>query len=76
MGGSINNGADLYKGMVFVTPTTGGYIRPSLIRPYAAHTKLPNPVTKTNNTTMKITYDYYIQVPDMFAEEGEEFNWE
>ncbi|MGL4761886.1 MAG: hypothetical protein ACRCWG_10600 [Sarcina sp.] len=30
---------------------------------YSAHTKLPNPVTKTSADTMKIVYDYYIQVP-------------
>ena len=43
--------------------------------PYSSHTKLPSPVTKTNTTTMKVTYDYYIQVPNMFAEKGKEFDW-
>lgn len=43
--------------------------------PYSSHTKLPNPVVKTNTTTMKITYDYYIQVPNFFSETGNEFNW-
>ena len=44
--------------------------------PYSSHTKLPNPVTKTNTTTMKITYDYYIQLPNLFAESGNEFSWD
>jgi len=55
----------------------GGYVSSRYILPYTAHTKLPNPVTKTSTTTMKITYDYYIQLPNLHCEvEGEEFNWE
>ena len=44
--------------------------------PYSSHTKLPSPVVKTNTTTMKVTYDYYIQMPNIFAEKGKEFTWE
>lgn len=43
--------------------------------PYSSHTKLPSPVTKTNTTTMKVTYDYYIQMPNLFAGKGKEFDW-
>lgn len=56
--------------------STTGYIMANRFLPYSSHTKLPSPVTKTNTTTMKVTYDYYIQVPNMFAEKGEEFTWE
>lgn len=38
--------------------------------PYSAHTKLPNPVTKTSADTMKIIYDYYIQIPWAFEANG------
>lgn len=38
---------------------------------YSAHTKLPNPVTKTSADTMKIQYDYYIQVPKSFSTDGD-----
>ena len=39
--------------------------------PMSAHTKLPNPVTKTSADTMKIQYDYYIQIPNMIAPDGD-----
>lgn len=38
--------------------------------PYSAHTKLPKPVTKTSADTMKIIYDYYIQIPWAFEANG------
>lgn len=37
---------------------------------YSAHTKLPNMVTKTAADTMKVQYDYYIQVPKIADTEG------
>lgn len=37
---------------------------------YNAHTKLPNKVTKTSADTMKIQYDYYIQIPYAFTDDG------
>lgn len=43
----------------------------AIITPYSAHTKLPAPITKTNKDTMKITYDYYIQVPYSFSLTGD-----
>ncbi|MGL5068459.1 MAG: hypothetical protein ACRC6T_11685 [Sarcina sp.] len=39
--------------------------------PMSAHTKLPNPVTKTSADTMKIQYDYYVQIPNMIAPDGD-----
>lgn len=36
---------------------------------YSAHTKLPNAVTKTSADTMKIQYDYYIQIPYVFTDD-------
>lgn len=42
-----------------------------LTHAYSAHTKLPNPVTKTSADTMKIQYDYYIQVPKSFSTDGD-----
>lgn len=47
----------------------GGDMR--IIHGYAAHTKLPNPVTKTSADTMKIQYDYYIQVPKIVSTNGD-----
>lgn len=41
------------------------------IVPYSAHTKLPAPVTKTSADTMKIQYDYYIQVPKAISKDGD-----
>lgn len=38
---------------------------------YTAHTKLPNPVTKTSVDTMKIQYDYYIQIPRVTSPDGD-----
>lgn len=38
--------------------------------PYSAHTKLPKPVTKTSADTMKVIYDYYIQIPWAFEANG------
>lgn len=40
-----------------------------LVRGYNAHTKLPNKVTKTSADTMKIQYDYYIQIPYAFTDD-------
>lgn len=37
---------------------------------YSAHTKLPGPVTKTSADTMKIQYDYYIQIPKIWSKDG------
>lgn len=41
-----------------------------ITRAYCAHTKLPNKVTKTAADTMKIQYDYYIQIPYTFTDDG------
>lgn len=40
-----------------------------LVAGYNAHTKLPNTVTKTSADTMKIQYDYYIQMPYAFTDD-------
>lgn len=40
-----------------------------MVRGYNAHTKLPNKVTKTSADTMKIQYDYYIQMPYAFTDD-------
>lgn len=40
-----------------------------ITRGYNAHTKLPNKVTKTSADTMKIQYDYYIQIPYAFTDD-------
>lgn len=49
--------------------TYGGDIR--ICHGYSAHTKLPNPVTKTSADTMKVQYDIYIQVPKIVAKSGD-----
>lgn len=36
-----------------------------------SHTKLPSPVTKTEDDTMKIEYDYYIQIPNLLNPNGD-----
>lgn len=41
------------------------------IMPMSAHTKLPKPVTKTNADTMKVQYDYLVQIPNIFNLDGD-----
>lgn len=43
---------------------------------YSAHTKLPNPVTKTSADTMKVQYDIYIQVPKVVSKDGDFLTFE
>ena len=79
-GGSWSSVANFMGGIDYRNNTALGHGGNTLTLnrfvPYSSHTKLPSPVTKTNTTTMKVTYDYYIQVPNMFAEKGKEFTWE
>lgn len=83
-GGNISNGSsNIMMGHIHGTRyimTTGEYetidsdhyMNGDLILTYgySAHTKLPNPVTKTAADTMKVQYDYYIQVPKIADPEG------
>lgn len=59
--------------ILLVRCTNNGAYTPTfveIIPSYSAHTKLPNPVVKTSVDTMKVTYDYYIQLPYIYAEDG------
>lgn len=53
-------------GIVISDSSTQGI---KMVRGYNAHTKLPNKVTKTAADTMKIQYDYYIQMPYAFTDD-------
>lgn len=53
-------------GIVISDSSTQGI---KMVRGYNAHTKLPNKVTKTSADTMKIQYDYYIQIPYAFTDD-------
>lgn len=48
-----------------------GYHGLAMITPVSAHTKLPKPVTKTNADTMKVQYDYLVQIPNIFNLDGD-----
>lgn len=43
----------------------------SRIIPHCTYSKLPAPVTKTEDDTMKIEYDYFIQIPMQFNPDGD-----
>lgn len=68
------NGAPTYPGNFFCfdkfgTCAVGDGYAYKIIPSACAHTKLPNKVTKTSADTMKIQYDYYIQIPYMVTDD-------
>lgn len=70
VGSSLGEGSDVFM-LYFITSSNYAYGRYLQIRhAYSAHTKLPNPVIKTSADTMKIQYDYYIQIPKVWSEDG------
>ena len=80
--GSYDNftgGIDFRSNIVICSYTYASASSPIVLKqiiPYSSHTKLPAPVVKTSTTTMKVTYDYYIQVPNYAEAKGKEFSWE
>lgn len=56
----------------YTSDSTNQYhIGVSKIVGHNSHTKLPSPVTKTEDDTMKIEYDYYIQIPNLLNPNGD-----
>lgn len=66
-----------YKALIPNKPSSENSVSSSLqhalyvIQHHSAHTKLPSPVTKTSADTMKVQYDYLIQIPRLFTDNGD-----